>query len=70
MSDLTFIQQHQCADRLQADATFAFVQAVLTERIADIQSEVDRALGPLNAQGGKDWFCGQAIRQAYRQRRR
>jgi hypothetical protein len=51
MSLLSQLQQ-QCADRLQADPLFANVP-VLTERIADIESEIDRALGPLNAQGGK-----------------
>ena len=51
MSILASIQQ-QCADRLQSDPLFANVP-VLTERIADIQSEIDRALGPLNEQGGK-----------------
>ena len=50
-SVLTQLQQ-QCADRLQADPLFANVR-VLTERIADIQSEIDRALGPLNESGGK-----------------
>jgi hypothetical protein len=51
MSILSSIQQ-QCADRLAADTAFAFVP-VLTERIADIQSEIARALGPLNGQSGK-----------------
>ena len=51
MSILSQLQQ-QCADRLQADPLFAHVP-VLTERIADIESEIDRALGPLNEQGGK-----------------
>jgi chitobiase/beta-hexosaminidase-like protein len=51
MSLLISLQQ-QCADRLQADALFANVP-VLTERIADIQSEINTALGPLNGQNGK-----------------
>ena len=50
-SVLTQLQQ-QCADRLLADPLFANV-TVLTERIADIQSEIERALGPLNEAGGK-----------------
>lgn len=50
-STLTQLQQ-QCADRLASDPSFANV-TVLTERIADIQSEIDRALGPLNEAGGK-----------------
>jgi len=52
MSILSSIQQ-QCADRLQSDPLFADVP-VLTERIADIDSEIARALGPLNEQGGKN----------------
>jgi hypothetical protein len=44
--------QQQCADRLQSDPAFADVR-VLTERIADIESEIERGLGPLNEQGGK-----------------
>ncbi|MDB6022614.1 MAG: hypothetical protein JWQ04_2471 [Pedosphaera sp.] len=51
MSILSSIQQ-QCADRIQADPLFANVPA-LTERIADIDSEIARALGPLNGQSGK-----------------
>jgi Chitobiase/beta-hexosaminidase C-terminal domain len=51
MSFLTQLQQ-QCADRLQADPLFAHVR-VLTERITDIESEIERALGPLNETGGK-----------------
>ena len=51
MSLLASIQQ-QCADRLQSDPLFANVP-VLTERIKDIQSEIARALGPMNEQGGK-----------------
>ena len=51
MSILSSIQQ-QCADRLQSDPLFAHVP-VLTERIKDIESEIARALGPLNEQGGK-----------------
>jgi Chitobiase/beta-hexosaminidase C-terminal domain len=51
MSLLATLQQ-QCADRLQSDPLFANVP-VLTERIADIESEVARALGPLNGQSGK-----------------
>jgi hypothetical protein len=51
MSILSQLQQ-QCADRLQSDPLFAHVR-VLTERVADIESEIDRALGPLNEQGGK-----------------
>jgi hypothetical protein len=51
MSLLTSLQQ-QCADRLLADPFFANVP-VLTERIRDIESEIVRALGPLNEQGGK-----------------
>jgi len=51
MSLLATLQQ-QCADRLQSDPLFAHVP-VLTERIADIESEIARALGPLNEQGGK-----------------
>ncbi len=49
---LTSLQQ-QCADRLLSDPLFANV-AVLTERIRDIESEIARALGPLNEQGGKN----------------
>jgi Chitobiase/beta-hexosaminidase C-terminal domain len=44
--------QQQCADRLQSDPAFADVP-VLTEHIADIESEIQRALGPLNQEGGK-----------------
>jgi hypothetical protein len=51
MSILSSIQQ-QCADRLQADPLFANVP-VLTERIRDIESEIARALGPLNDQNGR-----------------
>ncbi len=51
MSILSSIQQ-QCADRLQSNPLFAHVP-VLTERIKDIESEIARALGPLNEQGGK-----------------
>ncbi len=50
-SVLTQLQQ-QCADRIQSDPAFADV-CVLTEHIADIESEIQRALGPLNEQGGK-----------------
>ena len=52
MSSILSQLQQQCADRLQSDPLFAQVP-VLTERIRDIQSEIDRALGPLNEQGGK-----------------
>lgn len=52
MSSILSQLQQQCADRLQADPLFANVP-VLTERIKDIESEIDRALGPLNEQGGK-----------------
>jgi hypothetical protein len=51
MSILTQLQQ-QCADRLASDPFFAHVR-VLTERISDIESEIERALGPLNEAGGK-----------------
>jgi hypothetical protein len=51
MSLLTSLQQ-QCADRLLADPFFANVP-VLTERVRDIESEIARALGPFNEQGGK-----------------
>lgn len=51
MSILSSIQQ-QCADRIQSDPLFAYVP-VLTERIKDIQSEINQALGPLNDQNGK-----------------
>ena len=51
MSVLSSIQQ-QCADRILADPMFAPV-TVLTERIADIDSEIARALGPLNGGTGK-----------------
>jgi Chitobiase/beta-hexosaminidase C-terminal domain len=51
MSTLSSIQQ-QCANQLQADPLFAYVP-VFTERIKDIQSEINQALGPLNGQSGK-----------------
>lgn len=52
MSSILSQLQQQCADRLQTDPLFANIP-VLTERIKDIESEIDRALGPLNEQGGK-----------------
>lgn len=52
MSSILSQLQQQCADRIQSDPAFADVR-VLTERIADIESEIERALGPLNEQGGK-----------------
>jgi hypothetical protein len=52
MSSLLSQLQQQCADRLLSDPLFAHV-SVLTERIRDIESEIDRALGPLNQTGGK-----------------
>jgi hypothetical protein len=52
MSSILSQLQQQCADRLQSDPAFADVR-VLTERIADIESEIERALGPLNEQGGR-----------------
>ncbi len=52
MSSLLSQLQQECADRLQSDPLFANVP-VLTERIKDIESEIERALGPLNEQGGK-----------------
>jgi hypothetical protein len=51
MSVLTTIQE-QCADRLQADSMFANVP-VLTERVHDLQSEINIALGPLNGRSGR-----------------
>lgn len=51
MSTLSSIQQ-QCANRIQSDPLFAYVP-VFTERIKDIQSEINQALGPLNGQSGK-----------------
>jgi Chitobiase/beta-hexosaminidase C-terminal domain len=47
MSLLVSLQQ-QCANRLQSDPLFANVP-VLTERIANIQSEINTALGPLGS---------------------
>jgi Chitobiase/beta-hexosaminidase C-terminal domain len=52
MSSILSQLQQQCADRLQSDPLFAHVP-VLTERIKDIESEISRALGPLNDQNGK-----------------
>ena len=52
MSSVLSQLQQECADRLQSDPLFANVP-VLTERIKDIESEIERALGPLNEQGGK-----------------
>jgi hypothetical protein len=52
MSSFLAQLQQQCADRLAADPLFAHVP-VLTERIADISSEIDRALGPLNSRAGR-----------------
>ncbi|MDB6064944.1 MAG: hypothetical protein JWR26_1152 [Pedosphaera sp.] len=52
MSSILSQLQQQCADRLQSDPLFADIR-VLTERIADIESEIERALGPLNQQGGR-----------------
>jgi hypothetical protein len=52
MSSILSQLQQQCADRLLADPMFADV-CVLTERIKDIESEIQRALGPWNEQGGK-----------------
>ncbi len=53
MSSILSQLQQQCSDRLQSDPAFADVR-VLTERIADIESEIERGLGPLNEQGGKN----------------
>jgi len=53
MSSFLAQLQQQCADRLLSDPLFANVP-VLTERIKDIGSEIDRALGPLNERGGRN----------------
>ena len=47
MSLLVSLQQ-QCTNRLQSDSLFANVP-VLTERIGDLQSEINTALGPLGS---------------------
>ena len=52
MSSLLSQLQQQCANRVQSAPAFANVP-VLTEHIADIESEIQRALGPLNEQNGK-----------------
>jgi len=52
MSSVLSQIQQQCADRIQSDPLFATIP-VLTERIKDIESEIDRALGPLNQADGK-----------------
>src|ERR1700676_4623414 len=53
MSSFLAQLQQQCADRLLSDPLFANVP-VLTERIKDIESEIDRALGPFNERGGRN----------------
>ena len=51
MSILASLQQ-QISDRIQADPMFAYVP-VFTERIKELQSEINLALGPLNGCAGK-----------------
>jgi hypothetical protein len=52
MSSILSQLQQECADRLLSDSLFAHIP-VLTERIKDIESEIQRALGPFNGQAGK-----------------